>query len=199
MPGFPGATLIFPPFSDAPDTRGAYEHRNGAARGLIGCVHSKIIILFREDSVRVAISTANMTRRQWVDARNHIWWCDFGRAPTPQPLVAGSGFGTELAAYLAAMLAPCNPSADDAELIHRLATYDFRAASERERVQLVTSRPGLFPIATPKPPPGACGVFRSALAGSDYHRPTPIEICQLVAAMRAEVDKHGMHELVLEP
>ena len=201
VPGFPGATLIFPPFADAPGKRSEYEHRQHATpRGLIGCVHSKIIVLFRGASVRVIVSTANHTRHQWVDTRNHLWTCDFPRTSSPHPHpLAGVDLGAELAAYLAAMLAPCSPTAEDAQLLHRLALYDWRTPPNREQVHLVTSRPGIFPIATPPVPPGADGVFRSELAGGDDYRPSSQEVNRLVTAMRADCDADGMHALELDP
>eukprot|EP00966_Prymnesium_polylepis_P094244 2181527-Prymnesium_polylepis.4 len=136
VPGHAGASLIFPPFVDAPTKRREYEQLNNpnlAPRGLLGCVHAKLLLFFRADSLRVVVSTANLTRRQWVDTRNHLWSCEFPRraySPAAASLL-GDGFGAELAAFLSSMLAKCEPLREEAALLTRLAHYDYSRAAEQ--------------------------------------------------------------------
>ena len=204
--GHSGSILIFPPFANAPGKADSFTaHRTGQApRGLLGCVHAKMLIFYRTDRVTVVISTANMTRGQWVHTRNHLWSATFPARPlaAPTSLLGGSDectFGSDLAMYVSANLAGCSPSPSDATLVARLAGYDFTESS-RQHVHIVTSIPSIVPLRLATTPPGACATFRSALAGADHHRPSaPIIRAILRLMSEVAVDDDGCTQLALVP
>ena len=202
--GHRGLTLIFPPFADAPGKADSYTVRAAAPRGLLGCVHAKLLVFFRKDRLRVVVSTANFTRGGWKHQRNHLWSMDFPALPDSVPLEAllscNSSFGEELAAYMSNLLAPCAPSESDARLVTMLRRYDFSAAS-REGIHLVASIPGIVPLRLPTRPPGACATFRCGLAGSDHHRPVAEVILDLHGLLHANgvIDEDGCCALELVP
>ncbi len=143
VPGYGSdVTLIFPPFADAPDRVDARADR-GADRPpntLLGCMHGKLLLFFRRRRLRVVVSTANMTRLQWEENRNHLWTQEFPALPDgPDGPDGGggggggvgvgrcldallshpsapNGFGRELASFVASLLARCEPTAEEAGL-----------------------------------------------------------------------------------
>lgn len=146
VPGYGNSvSLLFPPFTDAPDriSAGGYRHVDHAPQGLLGCMHGKFLLVFRETSLRVIVSTANFTRRQWDDTRNHLWSQTFPAAPAAAAAAMGArarldrllsrpgaanGFGQELASFVANLMAKCEPTNQEAALCTRLASYDYADA-----------------------------------------------------------------------
>ena len=166
---YPNVRLLFPPFCDAPERLQSYENRHAgqAPRGLIGCVHPKLLVFFRQESVSVVVATANLTKGGWTGTRNHLWHQDFpARANADwRGLLPDGSFCSELACMMASLMARCAPTAEEAELISRLSRYDFSGAAH---THLVCSVPGLHPLHPPPPPAGTVATVRCALAGAAH-------------------------------
>lgn len=68
IPGFDNCRLIFP-----------YMPRcsQRIADSGLGLQHGKLVLVFREDYVRVVVSSANLTAGNWTQHTNVVWWQDF--------------------------------------------------------------------------------------------------------------------------
>ena len=110
--GYPDVRLLFPPFCDAPERRPAYEqrHQHQAPRGLIGCVHPKLLLFFRAESLRVVVATANLTKGGWTCTRNHLWQQEFPARTDADAdadwlrLLPDGGFASEIACLVASLM-----------------------------------------------------------------------------------------------
>ncbi|MCO5559921.1 hypothetical protein L7F22_013525 [Adiantum nelumboides] len=136
---WPNVTLVYPPFprSNAIGSKG---------QG-IGCHHPKIFLVRRSGSLRVIVSSANLTYKQWFHVTNNVWWQDFSCRKTPdfRCLFRGENksksssspdFASQLAMFLAALLVNV-PS--ESHWVTDLAAFDFSDADG----SLVASVPGL--------------------------------------------------------
>ncbi|KAH7445355.1 hypothetical protein KP509_01G004200 [Ceratopteris richardii] len=136
---WPNVTLVYPPFP----RRNAFGSRGQG----IGCHHPKLFLVRRRESLRVIVSSANLTYKQWFQVSNNVWWQDFPCRRTPaftslfRAEEKSSGavspdFASQLAMFLAALLVDV-PS--EAHWVTALADFDFSNASG----SLVASVPGL--------------------------------------------------------
>ncbi|CAO2823922.1 unnamed protein product [Amaranthus hypochondriacus] len=139
---FPNLVVLYPPF---PDSIAFGKDRKN--RG-VGCHHPKLLVLQREDSIRVIITSANLVAKQWHNVTNTIWWQDFPRRKLPDcrtlfPLFNGnankvliSDFAAQLAGFMAILVSDV-PS--EAYWIAELSKYNFSGADG----YLVASVPGI--------------------------------------------------------
>ncbi|KAH9311860.1 hypothetical protein KI387_026895, partial [Taxus chinensis] len=139
---WPNLTVVYPPF---PDTIAfAKVPRQG-----VGCHHSKMLLLYRKESIRIVITSANLGPRQWLHVTNAVWWQDFPRRSTQDFLslfksssllesksTVGGDFAVHLAGFLATLIS-CVPT--EAHWVEELTHYDFRKAS----AYLIPSVPGM--------------------------------------------------------
>ncbi|KAL9274932.1 Tyrosyl-DNA phosphodiesterase 1-like protein, partial [Drosera capensis] len=120
----------------------------------IACHHPKLLVVQREDSIRVIITSANLVSKQWNNVTNTVWWQDFPRADLPdysslfsQVHRKGSDcnpradFASQLAGFIATLLVDV-PS--QAKWIDELTKYDFKRASG----YLIASVPGVHSYRT---------------------------------------------------
>uniref|UniRef100_A0A7N0ZQX6 FHA domain-containing protein n=1 Tax=Kalanchoe fedtschenkoi TaxID=63787 RepID=A0A7N0ZQX6_KALFE len=144
---FPKLVLVYPPFPESL-AFGSDRTKRGVA-----CHHPKLLVLLREHSVRVIITSANLVEKQWSCVTNTVWWQDFPRRIAPDYLsifstlpdtnqVCGSDFAAQLAG-LVAILVTDVPS--QAYWVVELAKYDFQDASGH----LVVSVPGIHSFTLP--------------------------------------------------
>uniref|UniRef100_A0A7S4RLX6 Tyrosyl-DNA phosphodiesterase 1 n=1 Tax=Alexandrium monilatum TaxID=311494 RepID=A0A7S4RLX6_9DINO len=124
-------------------------------------VHSKLLLLEFPDRLRVAVTTANLTRTHWCFRGEAVWVQDFprvepgddGTAPSEQPdasrILCGGQFAVGLAHFVADLLAGA-PRGRRGVWTARLAAFDFSRAA----AGLVPSLPGLFPRGRARPPGG---------------------------------------------
>ncbi|KAL1364602.1 hypothetical protein AAHE18_03G228300 [Arachis hypogaea] len=141
-PDYPNLVVVYPSF---PETIafGSNHKRQG-----IACHHPKLIVLQREDNIRVIITSANLVEKQWNSVTNTIWWQDFPRAVSADfaSLFPKSDeetqrdskcdFAGHLAGFMAALMIDI-PS--QAHWITLLTKYDFGGATGH----LVASVPGI--------------------------------------------------------
>ncbi|GKV17466.1 hypothetical protein SLEP1_g27975 [Rubroshorea leprosula] len=149
FPNFPNLVLVFPPFPEA------IAFGNDRKRQGIACHHPKLLILQREDSIRVVITSANLVPKQWDTVTNTVWWQDFPRRNEPDYLSLfplpdqginhdlGSDFAAQLAGFVASLIVDI-PS--QAHWIVELTKYDFSGALGH----LVASVPGIYSFRTPQ-------------------------------------------------
>ncbi|XP_078154875.1 forkhead-associated domain-containing protein / FHA domain-containing protein isoform X3 [Carex rostrata] len=133
----PNLLLVYPRFPDE-IAFGKDRKKHGVA-----CHHPKLILLHREDTMRVVITSANLVSRQWNHITNTVWWQDFPRrksahfsslfCPTDDDK---SDFGAHLAGFVASLI---NEVPNQAHWVDLLANYDFREAT----CHLVASVPGV--------------------------------------------------------
>lgn len=147
---FPNLVVIFPPFPDV-IAFGQDRKKQG-----IACHHPKLLILQREDSIRVVITSANLVSKQWNDVTNTVWWQDFPPRSVPdysalfvtsdkEPFEGfKSDFASQLAGFMASLLVDI-PS--QAHWITELSKYEFGGADGH----LVASVPGMHKHITPFP------------------------------------------------
>lgn len=115
----------------------------------IACHHPKLIVLQREDNIRVIITSANLVPKQWHFVTNTVWWQDFPRLSTPDSISlftqstegevnqgTRSDFAAQLAKFMATLIADVP---NQAYWIMELTKYDFRGAVGH----LVASIPGI--------------------------------------------------------
>ncbi|RDX75863.1 Tyrosyl-DNA phosphodiesterase 1, partial [Mucuna pruriens] len=140
---YPNLVVVCPQF---PET---IAFGNNRKRQGIACHHPKLIVLQREDSIRVVITSANLVEKQWNSVTNTIWWQDFPHANSVDfaslfPKI-GDGdihqgskcdFATQLAGFMASLVIDV-PS--QAHWITQLTKYDFGGATGH----LVASVPGI--------------------------------------------------------
>ncbi|KAI5075181.1 hypothetical protein GOP47_0009257 [Adiantum capillus-veneris] len=136
---WPNVTLVYPPFPRS--------NAFGSKGQGIGCHHPKIFLVRRSRSLRVIVSSANLTYKQWFHVTNNVWWQDFScrqttdfrclfRGENESKSSASPDFASQLAMFLAALLADV-PS--EAHWVTDLAAFDFSDADG----SLVASVPGL--------------------------------------------------------
>lgn len=192
----------------------------------IACHHPKLIVLQRDDSLRVAITSANLVAKQWHCVTNTVWWQDFPRLSTPNYLSlfaqfsneeinidSKSDFAAQLAGFMAALLADV-PS--QAHWIMELPKYNFEQAVG----YLIASVPGIYSRRSPciseskhllvgnKQIPKSCGLkllgsFEASVVGLShiYRSSADSNGAQLkkLASYLGKCDEgmHGMSEVVL--
>ncbi|XP_061369912.1 uncharacterized protein LOC133312686 [Gastrolobium bilobum] len=135
--------VVHPPF---PET---IAFGNNRKKQGIACHHPKLIVLQREDSIRVVITSANLVEKQWNSVTNTIWWQDFPHAVSADfaslfPKIddgeihrnSKCDFAAQLAGFMASLIIDV-PS--QANWITQLAKYDFGGATGH----LVASVPGI--------------------------------------------------------
>ncbi|CAK8579070.1 unnamed protein product [Lathyrus sativus] len=139
---YPNLVVVHPPF---PETIAFDKDRN---RHGIACHHPKLIVLQRDDSIRVVITSANLVEKQWISVTNTIWWQDFPRAilvdfaslfPKIDDEIhrdSKCDFAAQLAGFMASLVIDI-PS--QAHWITQLTKYDFGSATGH----LVASVPGI--------------------------------------------------------
>ncbi|XP_010942389.1 uncharacterized protein [Elaeis guineensis] len=134
---YPNLLLVYPPFCDE-IAFGKDRRKQG-----IACHHPKLIVLQREHSIRVVITSANLVPKQWNHITNTVWWQDFPcrTAPDYSALFgtieeSKSDFAAQLAGFIASLITDV-PS--QAHWIKELTKYDFRGAVGH----LVASVPGI--------------------------------------------------------
>ncbi|XP_021673456.2 uncharacterized protein LOC110659729 isoform X2 [Hevea brasiliensis] len=147
-PSFPNLVVVFPPFPEA------IAFGNDRRRQGIGCHHPKLLVLQREDSIRVIITSANLVLNQWNNVTNTVWWQDFPVRSTPDLSTlffrlsngeinqdSRSDFAAQLAGFMASLLIDV-PS--QAHWIVELTKYNFEGAMG----YLVASIPGIHSCRT---------------------------------------------------
>ncbi|XP_050899427.1 uncharacterized protein LOC127106180 isoform X2 [Lathyrus oleraceus] len=139
---YPNLVVVHPPF---PETIAFGKDRN---RHGIACHHPKLIVLLRDDNIRVVITSANLVEKQWISVTNTIWWQDFPRAvlvdfaslfPKKDDEIhrdSKCDFAAQLAGFMASLVIDI-PSL--AHWITQLTKYDFGSATGH----LVASVPGV--------------------------------------------------------
>ncbi|KAM1339719.1 hypothetical protein ACFX2I_038464 [Malus domestica] len=148
-PDFPKLVLVYPPFPEA------IAFGNDRKRHGIACHHPKLLVLKRDDSIRVIITSANLVSTQWNAVTNTVWWQDFPcrSAPDYTSLFtqfhdgetnqdSKTDFASQLAGFMAMLLTDV-PS--QAQWIVDLTKYDFGGATGH----LVASVPGVHSYKTP--------------------------------------------------
>ena len=68
IPGFDNCRLVFPYMPPCSQR---------IAESGLGLQHGKLVLVFREDYVRVVVSSANLTAGNWTQHTNVVWWQDF--------------------------------------------------------------------------------------------------------------------------
>ncbi|KAJ1404997.1 Tyrosyl-DNA phosphodiesterase I [Sesbania bispinosa] len=140
---YPNLVVVYPPF---PET---IAFGNNRKKQGIACHHPKLIILQREDSIRVVITSANLVEKQWNSVTNTVWWQDFPCAISVDfaslfPKFddgeirrdSKCDFAAQLAGFMASLVIDV-PS--QAHWISQLTKYDFGGATGH----LVASVPGI--------------------------------------------------------
>ncbi|WOL01797.1 hypothetical protein Cni_G10514 [Canna indica] len=134
---FPNLLLVYPPF---PDEIAFGKDRNKQG---VACHYPKLIILQRNESLRVIVTSANLVPKQWDYITNTVWWQDFPCRTTPDYSAFFGGievlktdFAAQLAGFVASLLIDVP---NEAHWINELAKYDFRQAA----CHLVASLPGI--------------------------------------------------------
>ena len=138
----PNLLLVYPRF---PEVIAFGKDRKNQG---VACHHPKLIVLQREDSMRVIISSANLVPRQWHLITNTVWWQDFPRRTSPDysglfSAFEGpkSDFAAQLVSFIGSLI---HEVPSQAYWINEIAKYDFEGAGG----YLVASVPGLY---TPSP------------------------------------------------
>ncbi|KAK1363938.1 FHA domain-containing protein, partial [Heracleum sosnowskyi] len=140
---YPNLVVVYPPFPEA--IAFGQDHKKLG----IACHHPKLIVLQREDNIRVIITSANLVPKQWLFVTNTVWWQDFPRLSTPDSISlftqstegevnqdTRSDFAAQLAKFMATLIADVP---NQAHWIMELTKYDFRGAVGH----LVASIPGI--------------------------------------------------------
>ncbi|CAK7336886.1 unnamed protein product [Dovyalis caffra] len=146
---FTSDILWFPPFPEA-IAFGQDRKRQG-----IACHHPKLLVLQRQDSIRIIITSANLVSNQWNNVTNTIWWQDFPARSAPDlsslfiQVYDGqtnkdsrSDFAAQLAGFMASLVIDV-PS--QAYWISELTKYNFEGANGH----LVASVPGIHSCRSP--------------------------------------------------
>ncbi|XP_038709596.1 uncharacterized protein LOC120004342 isoform X2 [Tripterygium wilfordii] len=143
-PDFPSLVVVYPPFPEA-----VAFGKDIKKRG-VACHHPKLIVLQREECIRVIITSANLVAKQWNNVTNTVWWQDFPRrsAPDYSSLFmrvpngevnqdSKSDFAAQLAGFMSSLVIDV-PS--QAHWIVELTKFDFGEAVGH----LVASVPGIY-------------------------------------------------------
>ncbi|KAH7866614.1 hypothetical protein Vadar_022738 [Vaccinium darrowii] len=146
---FPNLAVVYPPF---PEVIAFGEDRRKSG---IACHHPKLLVLQREDTIRVVITSANLGPKQWTNVTNTVWWQDFPCTSKHDILSlftqlpdgdvnqdSNSDFAAQLAGFMASLIADV-PS--QAHWILELTKYDFKGAVGH----LVASVPGIHSLTAP--------------------------------------------------
>ncbi|XP_010250426.1 PREDICTED: uncharacterized protein LOC104592681 isoform X5 [Nelumbo nucifera] len=183
---FPNLVVVNPPFPEV-----IAFGRNQDKRQGIGCHHPKLLVLQREDSIRVVVTSANLVSKQWSSVTNTVWWQDFPsrNAPDYSSLFThpsdgetlqdlNSDFASQLAGFMASLVVDA-PS--QAYWIIELTKYDFGGAVGH----LVVSIPGMH---LQKTHPSECMHVLSGPNFSEIQKVMKPEhvpaICSLVASVQ---------------
>lgn len=133
----PKLLLVFPRFPED-IAFGKDRKKQGVA-----CHHPKLIVLQREDSMRVIVTSANLVPRQWHLITNTVWWQDFPCRTSPDYAALFSAakkqksdFAAQLVSFIASMV---NEVRSQAYWITEVAKYDFEGAGG----YLIASVPGI--------------------------------------------------------
>ncbi|MCL7046621.1 hypothetical protein MKW94_028766 [Papaver nudicaule] len=148
-PEYPNLVLVYPPFPEV-IAFGKDRKRQG-----IACHHPKLLVLQREDSIRIVVTSANLVSKQWNDVTNTVWWQDFPRRNEPDysslfthftdgDVGFKSDFAAQLAGFVASLISDV-PS--QGQWIAELTKYDFSGAVGH----LVASVPGMHKHNNPFP------------------------------------------------
>ncbi|XP_074311932.1 uncharacterized protein LOC141647583 [Silene latifolia] len=141
-PDFPNLIVVYPPF---PEVIAFGKDRKNKG---VGCHHPKLLVLQREDSIRVIITSANLVPKQWRSVTNTVWWQDFPSRIVPDytslfnnfdddmKTNSTSDFAAQLAGFMASLITDI-PS--QAYWIFELTKYDFTEAN----AHLIASVPGI--------------------------------------------------------
>ncbi|KAK7291502.1 hypothetical protein RIF29_06698 [Crotalaria pallida] len=140
---YPNLIVVYPPFPES------IAFSNNRKRHGIACHHPKLIVVQREDSIRVVITSANLVEKQWNGVTNTIWWQDFPHITSADfaSLFPRNDdghirkdrkcdFAAQLAGFMASLIIDV-PS--QAHWITQLTKYDFGGA----KGHLVASVPGI--------------------------------------------------------
>ncbi|KAF8667320.1 hypothetical protein HU200_052995 [Digitaria exilis] len=139
----PNLLLVYPRFPEE-IAFGKDRKKQGVA-----CHHPKLIVLQREDSMRVVVTSANLVPRQWHLITNTVWWQDFPRRTSLDYAALFSAaekqksdFAAQLVSFVASMV---NEVPSQAYWINEIAKYDFEGAGG----YLIASIPGIHARAPP--------------------------------------------------
>ncbi|XWS51535.1 hypothetical protein CRYUN_Cryun12cG0184400 [Craigia yunnanensis] len=132
------------PFPDFPNLVSPFPEviafGNDLKKRGIACHHPKLLVLQREDSLHVVITSANLGAKQilqWESVTNTVWWQDFPRRREPDYLSlfslsygemnqdSRSDFVAQLAGFMASLIVDV-PS--QAHWVIELTKYDFTSA-----------------------------------------------------------------------
>ncbi|KAI3943618.1 hypothetical protein MKX01_039246 [Papaver californicum] len=146
---YPNLVLVYPQFPEV-IAFGKDRKKQG-----IACHHPKLLVLQREDSMRIVITSANLVSKQWNDVTNTVWWQDFPRRSKDdysslftQFTDGDEGFKSDFAAQLAGFVASLvNDVPSQAQWIAEMTKYDFSGAVGH----LVASVPGMHKHKNPYP------------------------------------------------
>lgn len=135
---YPNLLLVYPQFPEV-IAFGKDRKKQGVA-----CHHPKLIVLQREDSLRVIVTSANLVPRQWHLITNTVWWQDFPCMTSPDYSAlfravkqTKSDFAAQLVSFVGSLI---NEIPSQAYWINEIAKYDFEGAGG----YLVASVPGLY-------------------------------------------------------
>jgi tyrosyl-DNA phosphodiesterase-1 len=103
-----------------------------------GCFHSKLMLLFHHDSVRVVIGSANMVNYDYEDMENVVFIQDFPLLSTPQKSV------TELPRFARDIVNMLDEMQVPASVKEELMKYDFRKAKVKTIKLMDTKNANLF-------------------------------------------------------
>ncbi|PVH35250.1 hypothetical protein PAHAL_7G135100 [Panicum hallii] len=139
----PNLLLVYPRFPEE-IAFGKDRKKQGVA-----CHHPKLIVLQREDSMRVVVTSANLVPRQWHLITNTVWWQDFPRRTSLDYAALfgtaedqNSDFAAQLVSFIASMV---NEVPSQAYWINEIAKYDFEGAGG----YLIASVPGIHARSPP--------------------------------------------------
>ncbi|XP_020111151.1 uncharacterized protein LOC109726127 [Ananas comosus] len=139
----PNLLLVYPQFPEV-IAFGKDRKKQGVA-----CHHPKLIVLQREDSIRVVVTSANLVSKQWNHVTNTVWWQDFPRRTSPNYSTlfgtteeSETDFAAQLAGFIASLITDVP---NQAHWIEVLTKYDFGGA----RGHLVASVPGVHAKSPP--------------------------------------------------
>ncbi|CAN0915962.1 hypothetical protein LINGRAHAP2_LOCUS29436 [Linum grandiflorum] len=209
-PEYPNVELVFPPFPE--DIAFGKDLKKKG----IGCHHPKLLVLQRDDSLRVIITSANLNANQWNNVTNTIWWQDFPARSAPDASYLfrrmsfresnqlSSDFAAELARFMASLVIDV-PS--QAHWIAELTRYNFEGAVGH----IVSSIPGIHSYKAQNtsrcnlvsPVVGSLGWAEASVVGLShlFHARSDVKGIQLkrLAAFlsRTYENSDGMSEVVL--
>ncbi|KNC50226.1 uncharacterized protein AMSG_11973 [Thecamonas trahens ATCC 50062] len=121
-----------------------------------GTHHTKAMLFFSPDRVRVVIHTANMEPGDWESKSQGVWSADFERKATRSSSPT-SRFEADLIRYFEhhSFADPCALPRLRAFVLDRLPRYEFGPADSH--VRLIASVPGSYPSPGYLPPTGGQG------------------------------------------